>query len=255
MRLAGKFEKFRGCGVGDAARNLREISKEAQLSWVDVLQNLQSVAVSRLEALSGHVPFESERFSEARKNLSGTFDRFSRIMEMIYHFRGSAGYFHQEQTEPLFYCRMQDSVQEVLHAMSYELSFTNITILKIIPHDLIPIRIPSEHLDMILFQLIDNARRTLRGLAGIITIEAQDEIVSSPEHTTGRRLRLRVSDTGPGLPIADLPYLFEPFYPGTREHSTGLGLFTVKKIAELHSGSIRVESSTRGTSFFLELPV
>ncbi len=241
--------------MGDAARNLREISKDAQNSWAQVLENLQSVAVSRLEALSGHVPVENERFTEARQHLTGTFERFSRIMEMIYHFRGSAGYFHQEKAEPHFYCRLQDSVQEVLHAMSYELSFTNVTILKIIPHDLVPVRIPSEHLDMILFQLIDNARRTLRGQAGIITIEAQDETVNSPEHATGRALRLRVSDTGPGLPIADLPYLFEPFYPGTREHSSGLGLFTVKKIAELHSGSIRVESSTRGTSFFLDLPV
>lgn len=241
--------------MGDAARNLKEVPKDSEYSWIEVLARLQSVAVSRLEALADRVPFERERFQEARHHLTQTFNRFSRIMEMIYHFRDNAGYFYDTRPGSLFYCRVQDSVQEVLHAMSYELSFTNVTILKIIPHDLGAVRMPQEHLDMILFQLIDHARRALRGSLGIITIEAQEEAVDSPEHTTGRRLVLRVSDTGPGLPIADLPYLFEPFFPGTREHSAGLGLFTVKKIAELHSGTIRVESSTRGTSFYLELPI
>lgn len=73
----------------------------------------------------------------------------------------------------------------------------------------------------------------------------------------GERLRLRVSDSGIGIPAADLPRLFESFHRGTNVgniQGTGIGLHIVKECVQLHRGSIRVESvAGQGTTFHVEV--
>ncbi|GAC1326455.1 MAG: hypothetical protein NVSMB22_17380 [Chloroflexota bacterium] len=76
----------------------------------------------------------------------------------------------------------------------------------------------------------------------------------------GGHARVVVSDTGIGIPAADLPHIFERFYrvDRAREHEsggTGLGLAIAQWIVQAHNGSIKVESSPqRGTRFQVELP-
>ncbi|MCC6535449.1 MAG: PAS domain-containing protein [Burkholderiales bacterium] len=67
------------------------------------------------------------------------------------------------------------------------------------------------------------------------------------------RVRIRVSDSGSGIPAHALPRLFEPFY-STRSDGTGLGLAIVKSVIEAHGGSIDVRSDPAGTCFTLTLP-
>ncbi len=62
-------------------------------------------------------------------------------------------------------------------------------------------------------------------------------------------------DTGGGIPVADLPRIFEPYYT-TKEAGIGLGLAITKKIVEEHGGSISVESQPgEGTRVAILLPV
>jgi len=71
-------------------------------------------------------------------------------------------------------------------------------------------------------------------------------------------LVIEVSDTGPGIPAADVSQIFEPYWTTARgrERGTGLGLFISKAIIEAHRGSIRVDSVVgSGTTFHLYLPV
>ncbi len=69
-----------------------------------------------------------------------------------------------------------------------------------------------------------------------------------------------VKDTGPGIPVADIPHLFQKFYridsSATRTiGGTGLGLFICRKIVELYSGRIWVESElNQGSTFYINLP-
>lgn len=69
-----------------------------------------------------------------------------------------------------------------------------------------------------------------------------------------------VRDTGPGIPAADVPHLFQKFYrvdnSATRTiGGTGLGLFICRKIIELYNGRIWVESELgKGSSFYINLP-
>jgi signal transduction histidine kinase len=70
---------------------------------------------------------------------------------------------------------------------------------------------------------------------------------------------IRVSDTGVGIAAADIGTLFTKFNRIPNELSasvpgSGLGLYWVRKIIELHGGNITVESpSQKGTAFTITM--
>jgi two-component system NtrC family sensor kinase len=75
----------------------------------------------------------------------------------------------------------------------------------------------------------------------------------------GDQIILKVRDTGPGIPPADQPYLFDKFFRASnvvdRTPGTGLGLSIVKSIVDHHDGRIWVESAlNKGTTFTVVLP-
>jgi signal transduction histidine kinase len=67
--------------------------------------------------------------------------------------------------------------------------------------------------------------------------------------------RICVADNGPGIPPADLPKIFLPFYT-TKSEGTGLGLAVVQKVALQHAGSIEARNRPGGgAEFLLWLPL
>jgi len=78
--------------------------------------------------------------------------------------------------------------------------------------------------------------------------------------------QITVSDTGPGIPAEDLPYVFDRFYRVDKAHSrqsgrgslgsgAGLGLAIVRALIEENGGQISVASVVaQGTTFIIELP-
>ena len=71
---------------------------------------------------------------------------------------------------------------------------------------------------------------------------------------TGQWVEISVEDTGAGIPAADLPRIFEPFYT-TRTKGTGLGLAICRQIVEAHGGAIRVSrTGPEGTAIEVTLP-
>jgi signal transduction histidine kinase len=69
----------------------------------------------------------------------------------------------------------------------------------------------------------------------------------------GERLRLTVSDDGPGVPEEVRAHIFEPFVT-SRCGGTGLGLAIVREIVEAHGGTVRLVPSASGAVFEMELP-
>lgn len=72
----------------------------------------------------------------------------------------------------------------------------------------------------------------------------------------GPVVRTEVGDTGPGIDASALPLLFEPYFRLHRgPEGLGLGLATVKKLAESHGGAVGVRSSPgQGSTFWFDLP-
>jgi signal transduction histidine kinase len=67
-----------------------------------------------------------------------------------------------------------------------------------------------------------------------------------------------VADTGPGIPVPDLPHVFDRFWrdPNPARKGTGLGLSIAKGIVEAHGGRIWVESQVgQGSLFSFTLPL
>jgi signal transduction histidine kinase len=104
-------------------------------------------------------------------------------------------------------------------------------------------------IDQLLSNLVQNALRHT-GPNGTVSIG-----VSS----TSGNARLSVSDTGDGLPPEALARIFEPFQQGvaTSRGALGVGLALVKRIAELHGGTVCAQSAGVGTgsTFVVELPL
>ena len=106
-------------------------------------------------------------------------------------------------------------------------------------------------------------------IAQVVTNLLENGVRHAPPGTTvtistavaGGNARVMVADAGPGIPVNDLPNVFERFYrvDPSRARSTGgtgLGLTIAKQLVEAHQGQIRVESSPgNGARFSFDLPL
>jgi signal transduction histidine kinase len=69
-----------------------------------------------------------------------------------------------------------------------------------------------------------------------------------------KKIRIRISDSGCGIPEKDWENIFEPFFT-TKPSGFGLGLANARKIVEQHKGTIRVvKKRSPGTSFEILIP-
>ena len=68
---------------------------------------------------------------------------------------------------------------------------------------------------------------------------------------------VEVSDDGPGIPADDLPYIFDRFYRSARARAlpgSGLGLAIVRRIADVHHGTVEAIPLRHGVKFRISVP-
>jgi two-component system heavy metal sensor histidine kinase CusS len=104
--------------------------------------------------------------------------------------------------------------------------------------------------------LISNAlAHTPRGGAVVLGADVDSSVFASST------IRIKVSDTGAGIPVEALPRVFDRFFRVDSSRTqgsggTGLGLAIVKSIALLHGGNVEISSEPgRGTRVTFHLPV
>jgi PAS domain S-box-containing protein len=114
----------------------------------------------------------------------------------------------------------------------------------------------------VVLNLCTNAVQAMRDTGGVLEV-AVDELYlgadRAPELSTlaqGTYVRLRVRDTGPGIPAAIVERVFDPFFTTKRPgEGTGMGLAVVHGIVHKLGGSISVESAAgQGTTMRVLLP-
>jgi len=128
--------------------------------------------------------------------------------------------------------------------------------------DLLNISGSSVHLGKTLFNLVSNASEAMPK-GGIVTIKTANQYLDKliqgyDQIREGDYVVLSVSDTGEGIPTADLKRIFEPFYTKKvmGRSGTGLGLAVVWGTVKDHNGYINVESvEGKGSIFTLYFPV
>jgi signal transduction histidine kinase len=113
----------------------------------------------------------------------------------------------------------------------------------------VAIRGDEELLRRLIMNLLQNA----------IQHSSSGGLVSIDIAPNGSRVYVRVADTGTGIADADRSRIFERFVqldPSRRAEGTGLGLPIARWIAEVHHGSLNVESTgPTGSTFCVVLPV
>jgi PAS domain S-box-containing protein len=85
-----------------------------------------------------------------------------------------------------------------------------------------------------------------------------DGVLRTTTRRTGSdpvQIQITVEDDGCGIDAADLPHVFNPFFT-KKKYGTGLGMTQVKKIIDLHMGSIDVSSKkAEGTRVMVTFPI
>ncbi|WP_160032946.1 two-component system histidine kinase PnpS [Paenibacillus sp. An7] len=142
----------------------------------------------------------------------------------------------------------------VIGTLSNEAEKKQIRLLVDVPNELF-MEADEDKLKQIFLNLISNGiNYTLEG--GQVKIQASIDKNEGEENIV-----FQISDTGIGIPKADLPRVFERFYRVDKGRSrnsggTGLGLSIVKHLVELHHGTLMVESELgTGTTFTVVLPL
>lgn len=113
----------------------------------------------------------------------------------------------------------------------------------------------EDKIEKILYNLLNNAFKYT---------DNNGEILVKLERTTlnGRlAASIVIIDTGIGIPESEIGHIFETYYRVENQHTqkqygAGIGLSLVKKLVELHKGSLKVQSKeNEGTMFFVVIPL
>lgn len=143
---------------------------------------------------------------------------------------------------------MSELIQDVSQKFQLEAKTKNLQLTTRIPAQPAFVSADIGLIQRVLENLIENAIKYTPpgGQIGISLMHGNNRVATS------------ISDTGHGIPEADLPHIFERFYRVDKhrdEDGTGLGLAIAKRIMQLHNSSIDVASRPNaGTTFSFHLP-
>jgi PAS domain S-box-containing protein len=115
------------------------------------------------------------------------------------------------------------------------------------------IKIDGEKIRQALLNIIINSIQFMPG-GGKLSIKTEI-ILLKDNYPKNEKIKISISDTGPGIPASDFKKIFDPFYT-KRKGGTGLGLSLTHSIIAEHKGIINVTSSDEGgAKFIIELPI
>lgn len=145
---------------------------------------------------------------------------------------------------------LRDPVRATVEAYAEQADGRGISLSFEVPAEPVMLSFDRERIVQLLSNLVGNALKfTPKGG------EIAAELRATPDEAT-----IEVRDSGPGIPEADLPLVFDRFFRGTnvgeaRASGSGLGLSIVRSIVEMHGGTITVSSVVgEGATFMVRLP-
>lgn len=139
-------------------------------------------------------------------------------------------------------------VEDTAALMDHQLGIHQVRLQQDLAPGLPPVLGNANQLQQVLMNLLINSQQAMEGQPGQVTI--------ATGLSRSGRVEIRVSDTGPGIPVEIRHRLFDPFFttkPAGK--GTGLGLSVTYGIIKDHKGEIRVESKPgEGATFVIGLP-
>jgi len=192
-----------------------------------------------------------ETGAEARRLLASIASEVDRLTEITENYLRFAR-FPQAKLEREDLGAIAAAVLEFSRA---ELAQAGIALEVEVASDLPEIAADESQLRQALLNLVRNAREAMAS-GGRVRVSVDAPVIASGAAPGGdvRQVRLRLSDSGAGIPEADRAKIFDPFF-STKEKGTGLGLALVQQIVAEHGGRIDVDSQMgQGTTLTLTFP-
>jgi nitrogen fixation/metabolism regulation signal transduction histidine kinase len=151
------------------------------------------------------------------------------------------------ELRPVKVTELLRSVHTLMHP---EMEAQHIKLAMYLPDNKLELMADPELLEQVLINLIKNGMEACEQ----VTDPCVEIVVFTDEHDRSR-LRINVTDNGPGIAEEELDKIFLPFYT-TKKQGSGVGLSLSKQIMRQHGGSIRVRSVPgKATTFSLQLPL
>jgi signal transduction histidine kinase len=225
----------------DRARN--EFVSNASHELKTPLSAIKVLAESLIH-MGGEVP---DIYIEFLNDINKEIDRLNAIITDLLSLVKMDDQSDLDQTEPVDLSMLVDKTVNGLKVLAKR---KDITLETMIEPEVIT-RGDAAKLQQAISNLVDNAiKYTPEGGRVMVDVyKGDDEAV------------VKVSDTGIGIPVEDIPHIFDRFFRVDKARSrdtggTGLGLSITHKIILMHDGSIHVDSKEgRGTTFFVHLPL
>ena len=249
LGVAGRKNSAGAIGVFFDITQLEKLERVRQEFLSNVSHELRTpltailAFVETLEEGALNEPENSQRFlAIIRKNAARMQSLIEDILELTAIEGGKEGV-HAEPTE------LMPVANDVINSLAAQAASRAITVRNKVQPGTVVFADPRR-LEQMLTNLVENAIKFNRD-NGEVVIECEN----------GDRSRIRVRDTGEGIPAQHLDRLFERFYRVDRARSrelggTGLGLAIVKHLARAHGGEIRVKSILgEGSVFEIDLPM
>jgi len=143
---------------------------------------------------------------------------------------------------------LNELVEEVVGLSAQQARYNNVEIRVDLQESLPPMRMSPTELQQVLLNLINNALYAMDGRGGVIDVVTRRK----EDHVL-----IEVSDTGPGIPEANLGRIFDPFFTTKPVgKGSGLGLSICYGIIKKMDGDIDVRSMVgEGTTFTVQVPI
>lgn len=146
---------------------------------------------------------------------------------------------------------IQEILEQALNFRAYQLAVQNIAVERRYAANLPALWADPHALQQVFLNLLLNAEQAILSLRDRGTILLRTLHLHNPE-----RVRVEISDDGPGIPPDKLPHLFQPFFTTKQDHEgTGLGLSISCAIVQEHDGELSAANRPGGgATFAVELP-
>ncbi len=247
--LAKSFNKLADTIVA----NIEEMKKTDRLRR-ELVANISHDLRNPLASIKGYletiqlkdrelVPEERQKYIDTTLKIS---DMLEKLVDQLFQLSKLDARQIQPQLEPFSFA---DLLQDVVMKFKPLAEKKHIQLDAVLPERLPQVYADIGLLERALSNLIDNALRYTPEKGSV-----KIEIVQ-----TGKKILVKISDTGFGIKEEELPLIFDRFYRVEKSRSrttggAGLGLAIAHKILELHKTTISVESKVnRGTTFSFHL--
>ena len=151
---------------------------------------------------------------------------------------------------------VNEIVERAIRIVHAQLSAHRVEVKKQLRAGLPTVNADANQIQQIIVNLLVNANDAIGEDGGTVALATTLKTPDGVAEAESREIEISVSDSGCGIPEAQIERLFEPFFSTKGRKGTGLGLAVAWGIVEKHNGRIEVESEVgKGTIFRVLLPI